>query len=147
MPGVALENHAAFWLVDSAVECDNTHASFVLGEATAAVERYGAEGKTTPLPVSGRSPGDVAGISRARPSRPGHPKPRRVMTPLSPAPASEDLAVQMRATKHISLHIDVPLRYLIRPKERTCLIQSGNSCSIFLKSAALPIKSTSPMGS
>jgi protein-tyrosine phosphatase len=42
---VAPENHATFWVVDSAVDGDNAHAAFVLGEAAAAVERYRAEGK------------------------------------------------------------------------------------------------------
>ena len=47
--GVASEDHATFWVVDSAVEGDNAHAAFVLGEAAAAVERYRAEGKTVLL--------------------------------------------------------------------------------------------------
>lgn len=49
VPGVAPENHATFWVVDSAVEGDNAHAAFVLQEAAAAVERYRAEGKTVLL--------------------------------------------------------------------------------------------------
>lgn len=49
VPGVAPEDHANFWVVDSAVEGDNAHAAFVLGEAAAAVERYRAEGKTVLL--------------------------------------------------------------------------------------------------
>ncbi len=49
VPGVAPENHATFWVVDSSVEGDNAHAAFVLGEAAAAVERYRAEGKTVLL--------------------------------------------------------------------------------------------------
>lgn len=49
VPGVAPENHATFWVVDSAVEGDNAHTAFVLGEAAAAVERYRAEGKTVLL--------------------------------------------------------------------------------------------------
>lgn len=49
VPDVALENHASFWVVDSAVEGDNAHAAFVLREAAAAVERYRAEGKTVLL--------------------------------------------------------------------------------------------------
>ncbi|MFB8369831.1 ADP-ribosylglycohydrolase family protein [Pseudarthrobacter sp. NPDC055928] len=49
VPGVAPENHATFWVVDSADEGDNAHAAFVLHEAAAAVERYRAEGKTVLL--------------------------------------------------------------------------------------------------
>ncbi|GGI86862.1 ADP-ribosylglycohydrolase family protein [Pseudarthrobacter scleromae] len=49
VPGMAPENHATFWVVDSAVEGDNAHAAFVLGEAAAAVEHYRAEGKTVLL--------------------------------------------------------------------------------------------------
>ena len=49
VPGVAPEDHATFWVVDSAVERDNAHAAFVLEEAAAAVERYRAEGKTVLL--------------------------------------------------------------------------------------------------
>lgn len=49
VPGVAPENHATFWVVDSAVEGDNAHAAFVLREAAAAVEHYRAEGKTVLL--------------------------------------------------------------------------------------------------
>lgn len=47
--GLAPEDHATFWVVDSAVEGDNAHAVFTLGEAAAAVERYRAEGKTVLL--------------------------------------------------------------------------------------------------
>lgn len=47
--GVSPENHAAFWVADSAVEDDNAHATFVLQEAADAVERYRAEGKTVLL--------------------------------------------------------------------------------------------------
>jgi ADP-ribosyl-[dinitrogen reductase] hydrolase len=46
---VAAENHAAFWVIDSAFEEDNAHAGFVLREAAAAVERYRSEGKTVLL--------------------------------------------------------------------------------------------------
>ncbi|WP_426989895.1 ADP-ribosylglycohydrolase family protein [Pseudarthrobacter sp. Y6] len=49
VPGVAPENHAMFWVIDSAVKGDNAHAAFVLEEAAAAVERYRAEGKTVLL--------------------------------------------------------------------------------------------------
>lgn len=49
VPGVSPEDHATFWVVDSAVEGDNANAAFVLGEAAAAVERYRAEGKTVLL--------------------------------------------------------------------------------------------------
>ncbi|MGX5716304.1 ADP-ribosylglycohydrolase family protein [Arthrobacter sp. MAHUQ-56] len=49
VPGVSPEDHATFWVVDSAVEGDNAHAAFVLGEAAAAVERFRAEGKTVLL--------------------------------------------------------------------------------------------------
>ncbi|TQJ35602.1 ADP-ribosylglycohydrolase family protein [Arthrobacter sp. SLBN-122] len=49
VPGVEPEDHASFWVVDSAVEGDNAHASFVLGEAAAAVEHYRSEGKTVLL--------------------------------------------------------------------------------------------------
>lgn len=49
VPAVAAENHATFWVVDSAVEEDNADAGFVLREAAAAVERYRAEGKTVLL--------------------------------------------------------------------------------------------------
>lgn len=49
IPGVAPENHATFWVVDSAVDGDNAHAAFTLQEAAAAVERYRAEGKTVLL--------------------------------------------------------------------------------------------------
>jgi len=46
---VAPEDHATFWVVDSAVEGHNAHAAFVLREAATAVERYRAEGKTVLL--------------------------------------------------------------------------------------------------
>lgn len=49
VPGLASEDHATFWVVDSAVEGDNAHAAFVLREAAAAVERYRSEGKTVLL--------------------------------------------------------------------------------------------------
>ncbi|MET3719204.1 ADP-ribosylglycohydrolase family protein [Arthrobacter sp. UYEF21] len=49
LPGVAPEDHATFWVVDSAVEEDNAHAAFVLHDAAAAVERFRAEGKTVLL--------------------------------------------------------------------------------------------------
>ncbi|MCO4261490.1 ADP-ribosylglycohydrolase family protein [Pseudarthrobacter sp. MDT3-26] len=47
--GVAPEDHATFWVIDSAVDGDNAHAAFTLQEAAAAVERYRAEGKTVLL--------------------------------------------------------------------------------------------------
>lgn len=56
VPGVAPEDHATFWVVDSTfwvvdspAEEDNTHAAFVLRDAAAAVERFRAEGKTVLL--------------------------------------------------------------------------------------------------
>ncbi|MDE8588351.1 ADP-ribosylglycohydrolase family protein [Arthrobacter sp. NQ4] len=49
VPVVSPEDHATFWVVDSAVEDDNAHAAFVLEEAAAAVERYRAGGKTVLL--------------------------------------------------------------------------------------------------
>ena len=49
VPDAASEDHATFWIVDSAVEGDNAHTAFVLREAAAAVERYRAEGKTVLL--------------------------------------------------------------------------------------------------
>lgn len=49
VPGVAPEDHATFWVVDSAVDGDNAHAAFTLQEAAAAVECYRAEGKTVLL--------------------------------------------------------------------------------------------------
>lgn len=49
VPGVAPEDHATFWVVDSPVEEDNAHAEFVLRDAAAAVERFRAEGKTVLL--------------------------------------------------------------------------------------------------
>ena len=49
VPGVSPEDHATFWVVDSAVEDDNAHAAFVLREAAAAVEHFRAEGKTVLL--------------------------------------------------------------------------------------------------
>jgi ADP-ribosylglycohydrolase len=45
VPEIAPDDHATFWVVDSAVEDDNAHAAFVLREAAAAVERYRADGK------------------------------------------------------------------------------------------------------
>ncbi|MCX6499540.1 MAG: ADP-ribosylglycohydrolase family protein [Arthrobacter sp.] len=49
LPGVATEDHAAFWVVDSPLGEDNAHAAFVLRDAAAAVERFRAEGKTVLL--------------------------------------------------------------------------------------------------
>ncbi|MET3809415.1 ADP-ribosylglycohydrolase family protein [Arthrobacter sp. UYEF3] len=49
LPGVAPEDHATFWVIDSPVEEDNAHASYVLRDAAAAVERFRAEGKTVLL--------------------------------------------------------------------------------------------------
>ncbi|SEQ04396.1 ADP-ribosylglycohydrolase family protein [Arthrobacter sp. OV608] len=49
VPGMSPENHATFWVVDSAVGDDNAHTAFVLAEAAAAVERYRAEDKTVLL--------------------------------------------------------------------------------------------------
>jgi hypothetical protein len=49
VPGVAPEDHATFWVIDSPVVDDNSHAAFVLQEAAAAVERYREEGKTVLL--------------------------------------------------------------------------------------------------
>ena len=43
--GIAPENQATFWLVDSASPDSNSHSAFVLREAAAAVERFRAEGK------------------------------------------------------------------------------------------------------
>lgn len=68
VPGVPPEDHATFWVVDSAVEDDNAHAAFVLREAAAAVERYRAEGKTVLLHcvrAESRTP-TVAGLYGAR---------------------------------------------------------------------------------
>ncbi|QDY89060.1 ADP-ribosylglycohydrolase family protein [Arthrobacter sp. UKPF54-2] len=48
-PGVAPDDHATFWVVDSPVEADNAHAAFVLRDAAAAVERFRAEDKTVLL--------------------------------------------------------------------------------------------------
>ncbi|MCQ1947566.1 ADP-ribosylglycohydrolase family protein [Arthrobacter sp. zg-Y1116] len=48
-PGITPENHAAFWLVDSASVESNAYAGYVLQEAAAAVERFRAEGKTVLL--------------------------------------------------------------------------------------------------
>ncbi|BCW66040.1 ribosylglycohydrolase [Arthrobacter sp. NicSoilB4] len=48
-PSVTPEDHATFWIVDSPVQDDNAHASFVLQDAAAAVERFRAEGKTVLL--------------------------------------------------------------------------------------------------
>ncbi|MCQ2001463.1 ADP-ribosylglycohydrolase family protein [Arthrobacter zhaoxinii] len=45
VPGIAPENHATFWLVDSAAADSNAYAGYVLQEAAAAVERFRAEGK------------------------------------------------------------------------------------------------------
>ena len=49
VPGVPPEDHAMFWVIDSPVEHDNAHTTFVLRDAAAAVERYRAEGKTVLL--------------------------------------------------------------------------------------------------
>jgi ADP-ribosylglycohydrolase len=49
VPGVAPEDHATFWVIDSSFEDDNADAAFVLQDAAAAVERYRAEGKTVLL--------------------------------------------------------------------------------------------------
>lgn len=68
LPAVAPENHATFWVIDSALEGDNAHAAFVLDEAAAAVERYRAEGKTVLLHcvrAESRSP-TVAALYGAR---------------------------------------------------------------------------------
>ncbi len=81
VPGVAPENHATFWVVDSAVEGDNAHTAFVLGEAAAAVERYRAEGKTVLLHcvrAESRTP-TVAALHGAR------------VAGISPLEALEDL--------------------------------------------------------
>ncbi|WP_205754628.1 dual specificity protein phosphatase family protein [Pseudarthrobacter sp. NamB4] len=81
MPGVAREDHATFWVVDSAVEGDNAHAAFVLGEAAAAVERFRAEGKTVLLHcvrAESRTP-TVAALYGARVAR------------ISPIKALEDV--------------------------------------------------------
>lgn len=47
-----------------------------------------------------RTPAPPARARSPKPARP--PKPRPVLTPLSPAIVSEDLAVQMRAAKQVS---------------------------------------------
>jgi len=81
VPGVAPEDHATFWVVDSAVEDDNAHAAFVLEEAAAAVERYRAEGKTVMLHcvrAESRTP-TVAALHGAR------------IAGISPLEALEDL--------------------------------------------------------
>jgi ADP-ribosyl-[dinitrogen reductase] hydrolase len=49
VPGVAPEDHATFWVVDSPAEDDNAHAAFVLRDAATAVEQFRAEGKTVLL--------------------------------------------------------------------------------------------------
>ncbi len=49
VPGVAPEDHATFWVIDSPLGEDNAHAAFVLRDAAAAVERFRAEGKTVLL--------------------------------------------------------------------------------------------------
>ncbi|QYF91081.1 ADP-ribosylglycohydrolase family protein [Arthrobacter sp. PAMC25284] len=49
VPGVAPEEHATFWVIDSPIEKDNAHAAFALRDAAAAVERFRAEGKTVLL--------------------------------------------------------------------------------------------------
>ena len=68
VPGVSPEDHATFWVVDSAVEGDKANAAFVLGEATAAVEGFRAEGKTVLLHcvrAESRTP-TVAALNGAR---------------------------------------------------------------------------------
>lgn len=47
--GIATEDQATFWLVDSAAAESNACAGLVLQEAAAAVERFRAEGKTVLL--------------------------------------------------------------------------------------------------
>ena len=47
--GIAPEDQATFWLVDSAAPESNAVAAYVLHEAAAAVERFRAEGKTVLL--------------------------------------------------------------------------------------------------
>ena len=47
--GIAPEDQATFWLVDSAAPESNAAAAYVLQEAAAAVERFRAEGKTVLL--------------------------------------------------------------------------------------------------
>ncbi|MHA7223099.1 ADP-ribosylglycohydrolase family protein [Arthrobacter sp. RHLT1-20] len=49
VPGVAPEDHATFWVVDSPAADDNADAAFVLRDAAATVERFRAEGKTVLL--------------------------------------------------------------------------------------------------
>ncbi|MCB5274747.1 hypothetical protein BJG92_02284 [Arthrobacter sp. SO5] len=49
VPGVAPDDHATFWVIDSPADEDNAHAAFVLRDAAAAVERFRAEGKTVLL--------------------------------------------------------------------------------------------------
>ncbi|MCO4236900.1 ADP-ribosylglycohydrolase family protein [Pseudarthrobacter sp. MDT3-28] len=49
VPSIASEDHASFWVIDSAFDGDNAHAAFTLQEAAAAVERFRAEGKTVLL--------------------------------------------------------------------------------------------------
>lgn len=49
VPGVALADHATFWVIDSFEPGANAHPEFALREAAAAVERYRAEGKTVLL--------------------------------------------------------------------------------------------------
>lgn len=81
VPGVAAEDHATFWVVDSAVEDDNAHVAFVLQEAAAAVQRYRAEGKTVLLHcvrAESRTP-TVAALYGARVAR------------ISPLEALEDV--------------------------------------------------------
>ncbi|MGY2743434.1 ADP-ribosylglycohydrolase family protein [Pseudarthrobacter sp. S3] len=49
VPGVAPEDHATFWIIDSPASEDNADAAYVLRDAAAAVERFRAEGKTVLL--------------------------------------------------------------------------------------------------
>lgn len=48
-PAVSTEDHATFWIVDSADPDDNAHPEFALTEAAAAVEQFRSEGKTVLL--------------------------------------------------------------------------------------------------
>ena len=49
VPGVAAEDHATFWIIDSPVEDDNAHTGVVLRDAASAVEHFRSEGKTVLL--------------------------------------------------------------------------------------------------
>ncbi|MET4002808.1 hypothetical protein ABIB48_001526 [Arthrobacter sp. UYCu511] len=48
-PLIAAENHATFWLIDSADPAENAHLDFVLRDAAEAVARFRAEGHTVYL--------------------------------------------------------------------------------------------------